>query len=110
MAAAEQCEWRERVARRDQSGLSRSEFARREGVNPRTLSWWRWWLGKQPAPQRPVVPLIELVPLPGFTSRTVAPAASSGLAVRVGGYCVEVCGDFDGVALGRLLDVLEARR
>ncbi|RME24431.1 MAG: hypothetical protein D6798_11245, partial [Deltaproteobacteria bacterium] len=28
------------------SGLSQREFARRRGVNPSTLAWWRWRLGR----------------------------------------------------------------
>ncbi len=34
-------EWARRVARWEKSGLSRSEFAEREGVKVTTLGWWR---------------------------------------------------------------------
>lgn len=34
--------WRAIVARHDSSGMTIKEFANSEGLNPRTLSWWRW--------------------------------------------------------------------
>ena len=33
--------WERRLVRWEKSGLTRVEFARREGVNPSTLGWWR---------------------------------------------------------------------
>ena len=39
--------WRAIVARHDSSGLSIKEFAESEGLNPRTLSWWRWKVGQE---------------------------------------------------------------
>ena len=34
--------WSEIVARSENSPLSVREFAAQEGVNPKTLAWWRW--------------------------------------------------------------------
>jgi hypothetical protein len=39
-------EWAKRVEWRD-SGLSCAEFAAEVGVNPRTLTYWKWVLGKE---------------------------------------------------------------
>lgn len=32
--------WRRVLARQEQSGLTRSAFSRREGINESALSWW----------------------------------------------------------------------
>ena len=39
--------WAERVAAWKASGLTCKEFARQAGINPRTLSWWKWRLGSE---------------------------------------------------------------
>ena len=38
--------WSKRVERWKDSGLSAREFAAEMGINPQTLSYWRWKLGK----------------------------------------------------------------
>lgn len=38
--------WERRVRRWERSGLAAAAFAAREGVNPRTLAFWRWKLGR----------------------------------------------------------------
>jgi transposase len=38
--------WSKRVERWKDSGLSAREFASEMGINPQTLSYWRWKLGK----------------------------------------------------------------
>src|SRR5688500_3223485 len=63
--------WASIVERQEQSGQSIGEFAAQHGLNPRTLSWWRWNLGRTervaaPSPfvegklNRPVVPTVVL--------------------------------------------------
>jgi transposase-like protein len=37
--------WRPIVRRARQSGVSIREFARQNGINEHTLSWWNWRLG-----------------------------------------------------------------
>jgi hypothetical protein len=37
-------EWRDRVERWKASGLRGKEFAAKEELSPRSLSWWRWQL------------------------------------------------------------------
>jgi hypothetical protein len=40
--------WARRVRRWKKSGLTAKDFAAREGVNAKTLSYWRWKLGARP--------------------------------------------------------------
>lgn len=62
--------WVRRVRRWKKSGLTAKDFAAREGVNAKTLSYWRWKLGTQPAlePRKPQHPkttrasFVEVVP------------------------------------------------
>ena len=48
MARATRDEWKRRVARWRDSGLTAKEFAAREGLKAATLSFWRWKLGASP--------------------------------------------------------------
>lgn len=41
--------WSKRVERWKDSGLSAREFSSEMGINPGTLSYWRWKLGKKAA-------------------------------------------------------------
>lgn len=108
MSAVCEQEWRARVSRWERSGLRRGEFAREEGVNPRTLSWWRWWLRKEQ--ERVVGPAVRMVELVGLgKERAEGGRSSSGLELGVGAYRVQLDRDFDGGVLVRLLDVLEGR-
>src|SRR4051794_25466249 len=43
-------EWRNRVARWRDSGLTAAEFATETGINPRTLTFWSCVLGKEGRP------------------------------------------------------------
>ena len=40
-------EWAKRVERWQDSDLTAAEFAAELGINPRTLSYWKWRLGKE---------------------------------------------------------------
>lgn len=55
-------EWAKRVQRWQESDLTAAEFAAEMGINARTLSYWKWRLGKEaregttpskPRPKRP---------------------------------------------------------
>ena len=99
--------WREHVRAWRASGETAAVFCDRAGLNPRTLSWWAWKLGNEttPAVAESRLPtratFIELAPLE---------LAVGNFELEVGSVIVRVPIDFDAAALGRLLDVLEARR
>jgi transposase len=110
--------WRARLARWGRSGLTAEQFAAQEGVNPRTLTFWRWKLRREsPAvrareEQREQADAdIGFVELVSATMREDGGDPASPFEVVVaGGYRVRIAPSFEGGALGRLLDVLEARR
>ena len=84
----------------DANGLGRAEWARRHGIDPRSLNLWRVNLerkGGVPAGLR----LVELVPRPSA-------AACPGVRVRVGDLIVEVDAAFDAATLQRVLAVVAA--
>ena len=66
--------WSKRVERWKDSGLSAREFAAEMGINPQTLSYWKWKLGKKakaPA-KRKRVSFVEVVDAAGGpAARTV---------------------------------------
>jgi transposase len=109
--------WARRVRRWTRSGLTAEQFARQEGVNPRTLSFWRWKLrhdapgryGQEPAAQTPASPIdfVELVPARP-PQRTGEPPGLE--LILTAGYRVRLGAPFDRGILTQLLDVLEARR
>lgn len=81
------------------SGLERAEWARRHGIDPRSLNLWRVNLQRSRAAQRPAaLRLVELIP--------TAPAAPASYRVRCGALVVEVDPAFDDEVLGRLLAVV----
>jgi hypothetical protein len=47
LAESRRQEWAARVQRWKDSGLSATEFAAEMGLNPRTLSYWKWKLGRE---------------------------------------------------------------
>jgi transposase-like protein len=113
--------WVKRVERWRDSGLTLKEFAAEIGVNANTLAGWRWRLrsdgrrepGETPTP----VSFVELVPSPhGSDDVAVAtpvaamhPAAEPFELILGGGTRIRVPVQFDGRALRRLVDALEAR-
>jgi hypothetical protein len=106
--------------------LSCAEFAAELGVNPRTLTYWKWMLNKEARGEKRVWPTRKT-----RTPRVLRPAASepprsppvvTGLvevqaAPRDGRFELElgagrrlrVPASFDAADLRRLLDVLEAQ-
>jgi hypothetical protein len=97
-------------------GLSR--FAEKEGVNARTLAFWKWRLKRDGSPDVAVkhaprtgkrVAFVELV----SPSRAAAPSETRTAAFEVVlpiGYRVRLAPGFERTALVELLDVLEARQ
>ena len=107
--------WARRVERWQRSRLTAERFASREGVNPRTLTFWKWKLGRADRDTRGTakggsregerLAFVEVL-------RAAVPAAPAPAfeVVVPGGYRVSVGPGFDGATLRALLDVLEARR
>jgi transposase len=115
--------WAKRVERWKDSGLTAKEFAAEVGINARSLSWWRWHLGRaEAAPtekrrrrRRSRASPVETTK-PGTVSpmtfvEVTAPASIDALEVILPStFRVCVRPGFDDATLGRLLDVLEQRR
>jgi len=116
-------EWAARVAKWKASGLAAKEFASEIGVRPGTLAWWKWRLGSskpRPAPgskrallRKPPSPAAAAVttvsPL-AFIEMTAAVHVDPLEVVLPSRVRIRVPRGFDDVTLGRVLDVLEARR
>lgn len=111
MARETKAIWAARVRRWHASGLDARTFARREHCNPRTLTYWRWRLGKAAAggPSRrepsPAVSFVEVV----------APASPSALDVPVevvfpAGYRLRLSAAVTPDLLQTVLAALEAPR
>lgn len=111
------------MARWRRSGLGARQFAAREGVNARTLVWWRWKLadGREDARDhgrggRRDHPAVRdekgdvLAQVPIDFVELVTPVSAEPFEVEgAGRYRVRVPVRFEGAALARLLDVLEQR-
>jgi transposase len=117
MARETRASWAGRVERWQRSGLSAAQFAEREGVNARTLTFWKWRLKRDGADaSRPArcsgkrVPFVELVRTPpAVSAASETRAAPFEVALPIG-YRVRIAPGFERGALVELLDVLEARR
>lgn len=110
--------WAKRVELCVESGLSTREFAQELGVNPRTLTYWKWKLRseagltrsggggrKRGSPETG----------PSFVEVALAPRGSASmqgaaLEVDVRGVVVRVPGNFDESELLRLVSTLEQRQ
>lgn len=120
-------EWAKRVERWRDSGLSCAEFAAELGVNPRTLTYWKWMFNKEARGEPRVWPTRKTRGLRASRElRASEPpralAAVTGLVevqavprdgrfeLELGaGRRLRVPATFDAADLRRLLDVLEAR-
>jgi hypothetical protein len=106
-------EWAKRVARWKDSGLTAKEFAAELGINPRSLTFWKWRLGKPSEPASKLsaasvkngggspartLPLIEL-------AQSTAPMRFE--LELSGGRRLAIPVTFDPDALRRLLAVLD---
>ncbi len=114
-------EWAKRVERWRDSGLTTAEFAAEVGVNPRTLTYWKWLLGKEGRGEKRAWPKRDndratrskapeiAAPTPGLIEIQVA-ATSAWFEVELrGGQRLRIPAGFDAPTLCRLLDVLEVR-
>ena len=98
----------EKDARRCLSAAARSgetlrEWARRHGVDGRSLQAWQRNLARRSSSGSPVkaAKLVELIPLE-------TPTPSARYVIRVGEASVEVGDDFDAGTLRRLVELLRA--
>jgi len=85
--------WRPIVEQARRSSLSIRAFARENGINPNTLAWWNWRLGKE-------------APEPAFLEVVVAPREARPLRMHIGPVEVEVDADTDLGLLRRLVEAL----
>ena len=110
MLSESRARWAAAVSRWQRSGLSCRDFSRREGVNPNSLSWWKWKLGSEATAQpSPVVATeaVRFVEVTGGVPATVRDGVDAPrLVVVAGRYHVEVPVGFDGPTLADLLGVL----
>jgi transposase len=110
---ASRAEWVKRVERWQESGLSAEQFASELGIRARTLTYWKWLLGKEargPASVRATRK--RKPPAEGATASFIEVRADAGdgrfaLELR-GGRRIHVPASFDADALRRLVAVLEA--
>jgi hypothetical protein len=90
--------------------MARSEFCQRAGINPGTLSWWKWKLSREEAAvetEEDASTSVEFVEI----KRDELMAGGYGrIELVVAGVEVRVSEGFDEDTLARLVDVLEARR
>ena len=101
--------WAKRVERWGASGLSAAEFALEIGVNARTLTYWKWKLGKAEPRRAAARPEFVEVVAPA-TARTSGEVSLDALeVVLVGGVVIRVPARFDADALRRVVAALEAR-
>jgi transposase len=113
--------WAKRVERWKESGLTAKEFAAEMGINAHSLTWWKWRLSSSAGSPRAdasahgtsrrgrsasptVVTPLTFVEMPaGVAAESLEVVLPSSVRIRVPPA-------FDARALGRLLEVLDARR
>lgn len=105
-------EWQERVRRFEASGLPAAAYARKHGMAPGTLSWWRWKLRRKVRAARPrrrragAAEFVELSTL-GFAS---ASPCGERFELTIGDVTLRIPADFDEASLGRVLGVVRGAR
>jgi hypothetical protein len=105
-------EWRKRVERWRDSGLTAAEFAAETGINAGTLQFWQYKLKKRIGEGRSPKPVPPRPPLAASIIELRAPAAIATDArfevELANGRRLRVPADFDSGALRTLITVLEA--
>ena len=104
MARESRAAWERRVRRWERSGQTASEFAAREGVNPRTLAFWKWKLGSPKLPSRTKSPrsldFVEVLP---------EAVHDAPVEIVVERYRLRLDRRVDAAALARVLEVVRGR-
>ena len=88
----------------ESSGLTAREYAEANDLNPRTLKWWRWKLGRSPEPEPTGSAFYELRVDEAEAEPTPEPPAVGGVVLSLDRFeaSVLVDGDTD-LALLRLV-------
>ena len=110
--------WAKRVERWKESGLTAGEFATEMGISAHSLSWWKWRLaadarrgGNGEVTKRRRRRRTTRSPSPLTFVELPAPGLREALEVILeSGVRIRVPIDFDTATLGRLVEVLGARR
>jgi hypothetical protein len=116
-------DWAKRVERWGESGLTCAEFAAELGINPRTLTYWKWILAKEARGEKRVWPkrrprslsAMKAAKAPTSTSSSlieIQVAAPSDARIELelrGGRRLRIPAGFDAGGLKRLIELLEAR-
>src|SRR5262245_24243354 len=107
--------WAKRVERWKDSGLTAAEFATENGINPRTLTFWKWHLGKSagldegPTKRAPARrDFVEVVAPMATVAATPEAAAEPLEIVLAGGLRIRVPVRFDETSLRRVIVTLGA--
>lgn len=95
------------LAAGDHTGVSLAAFARRYGVDPRRLYWWRGQLSKEVKPVMFKEVALARVHLPVRPALLAGDVTTGFELVLRSGHVVRVSATFEGVALRRFLEVLE---
>lgn len=113
MARSRRETWAQRVQRWVASDLTANEFASEIGVNPGTLKYWKWRLGKdrETKPSGRRTRPAKALPAPKFVEVTSALVTESPALELVVGerFVIRVPSGFDPEALRQLLTALEGR-
>jgi hypothetical protein len=92
--------WHEHVEQWASSGLTAAQYGDRAGVNPRTLTYWKWRLGQESRERVTPTTVAAFV--------EVHPRREEGFELELrGGRRLRVPASFDEPALRRLIELLE---
>jgi hypothetical protein len=104
---ATRAEWSERVRKWERSGLEIAEFARREGLKPTLLGWWRWNL--QSTKPGATAPTAEPRFLPVHVVASTPPRGPAPIEIALPNGCiVRVPPGFDPATLERVIAIVGA--
>jgi hypothetical protein len=98
----DRAEWKRRVLEWLRSNERAAVYAKREGISPRSLVWWRWRLEKdgELATSTALVPFLDVT--------TVSDQAPAPIEIALGnGRVVRVPAAFDDAALARVLVIAD---
>jgi transposase-like protein len=107
-------EWRKRIERWSDSGLSAEQFAAELGINAGTLKYWKYRLGKESTGSAAAEPKLQRGTAPSVSSLVEVHAAtmvapSSFVLELERGRRLQIPSQFDGSTLELLLSLLERR-
>jgi transposase-like protein len=99
--------WAQRVRRLEESELTTAEFAAELGINPRTLTYWKWRLGKEQRAELPRPPTAKSSPAFVEVKPDQAVVVSTPIEIVLDArVVVRVTRDFDPEVLRRVVATL----